>query len=89
MASATPVVATASGGPLATIRPDGPRPTGWLTVPGDAEDLRATLLDALTHPGEIERRGRHARDFVVQQYWRTIADRYAQMDDAVLASVRA
>ncbi|MER7750816.1 glycosyltransferase [Kitasatospora sp. NPDC097643] len=90
MASATPVVATASGGPLATIRTHGPRPTGWLTVPGDAEDLHATLLEALTRPGEIERRGRHARDFVVQHYsWRTITDRYGHMYDRVLASIRA
>ncbi|MFB7678285.1 glycosyltransferase [Kitasatospora purpeofusca] len=73
---------------LSTVRPGGPRPTGWLTVPGDADDLHATLLTALTHPGEIERRSRNARAFVVEQYdWRTITERYAEVYDRVLAAV--
>ncbi|MFB8170326.1 glycosyltransferase family 4 protein [Kitasatospora purpeofusca] len=88
MASGTPVVGAARGGHLSTVRPGGPRPTGWLTVPGDADDLHATLLTALTHPGEIERRSRNARAFVVEQYdWRTITERYAEVYDRVLAAV--
>ncbi|MFI1622481.1 glycosyltransferase family 4 protein [Streptomyces lydicus] len=84
MASGIPVVASASGGPLGFVRPGGPRPTGWLPAPGDTDDLHATLLSALTHPEEIARRGRNARDFVVQHYsWRTIADRYERMYDSV------
>ncbi|WP_128381300.1 glycosyltransferase family 4 protein [Streptomyces cavernae] len=90
MASGTPVVASASGGPLGFVRPGGPRPTGWLPAPGDADDLHATLLGALTHPEEIARRGRNARDFVVRHYsWQTITDRYAQMYDRVQARARA
>ncbi|GAA3380919.1 hypothetical protein GCM10020367_70710 [Streptomyces sannanensis] len=90
MASGIPVVASASGGPLGFVRPGGPRPTGWLPAPGNADDLHATLLSALTHPEEIARRGRNARDFVVQHYsWTTIAERYAQMYDRVLASAHA
>ncbi|CAM5275186.1 glycosyltransferase family 4 protein (plasmid) [Streptomyces viridifaciens] len=89
MASRTPVVASASGGPLSTVQPGGSQPTGWLTVPGDADSLHATLLTALTHPGEIERRGRHARAFVVEHYsWPAITERYAGMYDRVLAGVR-
>ncbi|WP_435862623.1 glycosyltransferase [Streptomyces luteogriseus] len=57
MASGTPVVASASGGPLGFVRPGGPRPTGWLPAPGDAEDLQTTLLSALTRPEDIARRG--------------------------------
>ncbi|HEY8986633.1 MAG TPA: glycosyltransferase [Streptomyces sp.] len=92
MASGTPVIASASGGPLGFIRPDGPHPTGWFTAPGDAADLHATLLQALTHPGEIARRGRNARTFVEQHYsWSTICDRYEEVYDRVLTqtSIRA
>ncbi|MEW2472027.1 glycosyltransferase [Streptomyces sp. NPDC046994] len=90
MASGTPVVASASGGPLGFVRPGGPRPTGWLPAPGNTDDLHATLLSALTHPEEIARRGRNARDFVVQHYsWRTITERYAQMYDRVRACTGA
>ena len=88
MATATPVVAAASGGPLATINPSGPQPTGWLTVPGDADDLAATLLSAITNPQEITRRGHNARRFVLLHYsWQTIADRYAQTYDRVQGAV--
>ncbi|MFD7408566.1 glycosyltransferase [Streptomyces sp. NPDC059866] len=90
VASGTLVVASASGGPLGFVRSGGPRPTGWLLAPGSTDDLHATLLSALAHPEEFARRGRNARDFVVQHYsWRTIADRYAQMYDRVQTSARA
>ncbi|MEU0390501.1 glycosyltransferase [Streptomyces chartreusis] len=90
MASGTPVVASASGGPLGFVHPSGPRPTGWLPAPGDAEDLQATLLSALTHPEEIARRGSNARNFAVDHYsWRTITDQYAQVYDRVLAGAHA
>ncbi|GGU44751.1 glycosyltransferase family 4 protein [Streptomyces violascens] len=90
MASGTPVVASASGGPLGFVQPGGPRPTGWLPAPGNADDLHTTLLSALTHPEEIARRGRNARDFVVQHYgWHTITNRYAQMYDHAQASARS
>ncbi|GAA2615037.1 hypothetical protein GCM10010304_80230 [Streptomyces roseoviolaceus] len=66
------------------------RPTGWLPAPGDTEDLRATLLSALTHPEEIARRGRNARNFAVEHYsWRTITDQYAQVYDRVQAGSHA
>ncbi|MEU0896792.1 glycosyltransferase family 4 protein [Streptomyces massasporeus] len=90
MASGTPVVASASGGPLGFVRPGGPRPTGWLPAPGDAHALQSTLLSALTHPEEIARRGRNARNFVAQNYsWRTITDRYTQVYDRVQAGTHA
>lgn len=90
MASGTPVVASASGDPLGFVRPGGPRPTGWLPAPGDAEDLQTTLLSALTHPEEITRRGRNARTFTAQHYsWRTITDRYTQVYDRVQAGTHA
>lgn len=90
MASGMPVVASASGGPLGFVRTSGPQPTGWLPAPGSAADLQASLLEALTHPEEIERRGRNARAFVVQHYsWSIIADRYAQTYDNVLAHAYA
>ncbi|MER6401753.1 glycosyltransferase [Kitasatospora sp. NPDC001603] len=88
MATETPIVASASGGPLSTVRPGGPRPTGRLTVPGDADELHATLLTALTQPAEIERCGRNARAFVVEQHdSRTITEGCADMYDRVLAGV--
>jgi glycosyltransferase involved in cell wall biosynthesis len=90
MASGTPVVASASGGPLGFVRPGGHRPTGGLPAPGNTDDLHATLLSALTHPEEIARRGRNARDFVAQHYsWHTIAGRYAQLYDRVQVSAHA
>lgn len=90
MASGTPVVASASGGPLGFVRTHGSRPTGWLPTPGNTDDLHATLLNALTHPEDIARRGRNARDFAVQHYsWPTIADRYAHLYDSVLARTYA
>jgi glycosyltransferase involved in cell wall biosynthesis len=61
-----------------------------LPAPGNAEDLQSTLLSALTHPEEIARRGRDARNFVAQNYsWRTITDRYAQVYDRVQAGTHA
>ncbi len=90
MASGTPVVASASGGPLGFVRTHGPQPTGWLPTPGSTEALHATLMDALTHPEEMARRGRNGRAFVVQHYsWSTITDRYAHTYDSILTSAYA
>ncbi|MFJ4700598.1 glycosyltransferase family 4 protein [Streptomyces sp. NPDC088768] len=90
MASGTPVVASASGGPLSFVQPHGPRPTGWLPAPGSIDDLHATLRNVLSNPQEITRRGRNGRDFVERHYsWRIIADRYEEIYDRVLATTPA
>ena len=53
LACGTPVVASAVGGLMETIR-DGD--TGWAVPPGDATALAAAIRDVLDNPGEARRR---------------------------------
>lgn len=86
MASGTPVIASASGGPLGYVTTSGPRATGWLPAPGDLADLAATIQQALTDPAELTRRGQAARRFALDHYsWRSLTPRYLDIYDRVLA----
>jgi len=60
-----PVVASAHGGALETVR-DGE--TGWLFKPGDAEDLAATLRRVLTGNDDLRAVGERGRQWVAQHY---------------------
>lgn len=86
MASGTPVIASASGGPLSYVTTTGPHATGWLPAPGDLADLAATIEQALTDPAELTRRGQAARRFAHDHYsWRSLTPRYHDIYDRVLA----
>ncbi|MFI1649315.1 glycosyltransferase family 4 protein [Streptomyces avidinii] len=85
MAAGVPVLVSASGGPLGYVRPSGETANGWLVAPGDVDDLTSVLVDVLSEPAEIARRGRHARDFVERHYsWENIAARYVSLYEAAL-----
>lgn len=60
-----PVVASAHGGALETVR-DGE--TGWLFHPGDVADLAATLRRVLTADDEFSVVGEHGRRWVAQHF---------------------
>lgn len=86
MASGTPVIASASGGPLSYVTTNGPRATGWLPAPGDLTDLVATIEQALADPAELTRRGEAARRFTHDHYsWRSLTPRYLEIYGRVLA----
>ncbi|MCC3773817.1 glycosyltransferase family 4 protein [Streptomyces sp. UNOB3_S3] len=77
MACGTPPIATATGGPLHTIVPDGPRATGWLVKPDDPDDLADTLITTLRDAGERKRRAATGRSRIESTYsWSRTADRY-------------
>ncbi|MFC5719172.1 glycosyltransferase family 4 protein [Streptomyces gamaensis] len=77
MACGTPPIATATGGPLHTIVPDGPRATGWLVKPDDPDDLADTLINALANTAERKRRSANGRSRIETTYsWSRTADRY-------------
>lgn len=87
MASGTPVIASASGGPLGYVTTSGLHATGWLPAPGDLADLTATIEHALTNPAELARRGQAAYQFARDHYsWRSLAPRYFDIYDGVLAN---
>nr|WP_320115677.1 glycosyltransferase family 4 protein [uncultured Desulfuromonas sp.] len=60
-----PVVASAHGGALETVR-DGE--TGWLFTPGNADDLAATLRRVLTGNDDLRAVGERGRQWVAQRY---------------------
>jgi glycosyltransferase involved in cell wall biosynthesis len=83
MACGRPAVATRSLGPAAIIA-DGT--TGWLVDGDDEEALAGALAEAIDDQAERERRGRAAREVVLERYaWNAIAGRLA----AVLENLAA
>ncbi|MGO8762409.1 MAG: glycosyltransferase [Desulfobaccales bacterium] len=60
-----PVVASAVSGIPEVIR-DGD--TGWLTAPGDPEDLARAVAAALADPAEARRRAERGRELVRQEF---------------------
>ena len=80
LACGTPVVATAVGGLVETVK-DGV--TGWTVPPGNAAALASALRDVLDHPEEAHRRADAGRKLVHSQYESTAAF------DALAALLRA
>jgi D-inositol-3-phosphate glycosyltransferase len=74
MATGRPPIATASGGPLAFVRPDGPAANGWLVGPDDEPALAEALVEAASDADGRQARGVAARRLVEQRYsWQPIA----------------
>jgi hypothetical protein len=70
LACGTPVVATAVGGLVETVK-DGE--TGWTVPPGNCAALASALREALDHPGEARRRAAAGRTIVQSHYGSTAA----------------
>ena len=70
LACGTPVVATAVGGLVETVK-DGV--TGWTVPPGDVAALASALREALDRPEEARRRAAAGRKLVQRQYESTAA----------------
>lgn len=64
-AAGVPAVATQVGG-VPDVIVDGE--TGWLVPPHDEQALAAALLEALTEPTELERRGQQAQERVLARF---------------------
>ncbi|MGW2082039.1 glycosyltransferase family 4 protein [Streptomyces sp. NPDC001939] len=85
MASGTPPIATATGGPLRTITPSGNDATGWLVRPDDGDDLADTLAVALSDPTELARRGANGRARTQNTYsWTRTTDHYLHLYDQAI-----
>jgi glycosyltransferase involved in cell wall biosynthesis len=65
MAMGRPVVATAHGGSIETIR-DGE--TGWLVNPGDPDDLATALKNGVMHPEKLSLFGSSGARWAVQHF---------------------
>jgi glycosyltransferase involved in cell wall biosynthesis len=71
MACARPAIAVRSPGPGSVVE-DGV--TGWLVEPGDERALGDAMVAAIEDEGLRERRGRAAREVVVERYsWSEVA----------------
>lgn len=81
-AMATPVVATAHGGSLETVRGGE---TGWLVPPGDAGALAGAITAALDDPEAARAMGRAARTHVLAHFTaeRTLAAEWSAYDRAL------
>lgn len=64
-AMARPVIASAHGGSLETVRPGR---TGWLVPPGDATGLATAIAEALADPARAAAFGAAGRAFVLETF---------------------
>jgi glycosyltransferase involved in cell wall biosynthesis len=71
MATGRPVVATAAGGPLDLVDPDG----GVLVPPGDSTALANALVSVLANPETARGMGQHNRRAVAAYAWPRVIDR--------------
>ncbi len=79
MATAVPVVATRSGGPLSFVVDSGPQANGWFCDVDDVNALARTLYEALSRPSEQKRRGQNALALIRGTYcWKRIAGLYLE-----------
>lgn len=76
LACGVPVVASAVGGLLDTIR-DGD--TGWTVPAGDADAMADAVASVLDNPGEAARRAANGRALVLRLYEREVA--FRALDD--------
>lgn len=68
MAMAKPIIATAHGGSLETIRDNE---TGWLVEPANPVAMAQKLRDALSRPEQLPSVGAQGKDWVAQQFTAT------------------
>lgn len=74
MASAVPVVATRSGGPVSFVVDEGSWANGWLSAADDKDSLVRVLFHALSDAAERKRRGRNSYQLVRRRYsWSSVA----------------
>ncbi len=71
LASGVPVVATGRGGPVDLVRS---RVDGWLSRPGDLEDLRSRVADLIGDPAKRASFSLAARDSVRSRTWAALTD---------------
>lgn len=75
LASGVPVVAPGRGGPVDLVQSSR---TGWLTRPGDADDLRARVMDLVGDPAKRRAFAAAARASVVHRSWSALGDELLQ-----------
>ena len=61
----TPIIATAHGGSLETVKDEE---TGWLVPPDDASAMAHTLQDALTNRKNLAKMGELGRKWVLSHF---------------------
>ena len=80
MATAVPVVATKSGGPLGFVVDEGSEANGWLSEVDDKDSLVRVLGAALSDPAECRRRGGNADELVRRRYsWSNVARQFESL----------
>ena len=80
MATALPVIATRSGGPLSFVVDAGSDANGWLCDPDDPDSLVGALKAALADAGERARRGANGRALALRKYsWEKVADQFIDL----------
>lgn len=85
LACGTPVIASAVGGLVESIRPGE---TGWLVPAGDSEALAEAIMEVLNDPDEASRRASRGRRMVEEEYsvklafeaWKRLADSVIEKD---------
>ena len=87
MATALPVVATRSGGPLTFVEDEGPEANGWFCEVDDANSLAQTIVSALEDDKERERRGQNGFGKVQKEYrWDSIAEKCENIYERTIAT---
>ena len=71
LASGTPVVSVAAGGPLDLVDPSR---TGWLYPPGDLAGLRNAVRDLVGDARKRAAMGARARESVLHRSWESVGD---------------
>ena len=85
MATAVPVIATRSGGPLSFVVGEGEKANGWFSDVDEAESLAGAIIESVSNQSERDRRGRNALDLVRNNYsWHSIAKRFEEIYRQVL-----
>ncbi len=80
MATAVPVIATRSGGPLSFVVGEGEKANGWFSDVDEADSLASAIVESVSNEAERGRRGRNALELVGNSYsWSSIARRFEEL----------